>query len=68
MNQWETDKKEYTKQRILQRSSARGAGGTRQSFILGGSAPMLTCDQAFFFLVSQTKNMSNPLSFYIYHF
>ena len=67
VNQWETDKKEYTKQRILQRSSARagGWGGTRQSFILGGSAPMLTCDQAFFFLVSQTKNMSNPLPFYI---
>ena len=71
VNQWETDKKEYTKQRILQRSSARagGWGGTRQSFILGGSAPMLTCDQAFFFFSSlKQKTCPTPYISFIYHF
>ena len=64
VNQWETDKKEYTKQRILQRSSARagGWGGTRQSFILGGSAPMLTCDQAFFFSRLPNNKHVQPLT------
>ena len=67
VNQWETDKKEYTKQRILQRSSTRagGWGGHSTKFHTGRLRPDVNLRSGFFFLVSQTKNMPNPLPFYI---